>query len=146
MPLGHSSSSYASLSHFFMKLAFAAPASGEPFFSTALGSQASRVHFVMKPLVFDDPDNSREDSTAGAAADNAADERADIKSASRCAAAKDRGEQLQIAGNQRPARIVVSKPFLNPGVELVFGPMGGAFEDHQKPGPWMATRAPTWRL
>jgi hypothetical protein len=28
MPLGHSSSSYASLSHFFMKLAFAAPASG----------------------------------------------------------------------------------------------------------------------
>jgi hypothetical protein len=59
---------------------------------------------------------------------------------------KDRGEQLQIAGDQRSARIVVSKPFLNPGVELVFGPMGGAFEDRRKPGPWMATRAPTWRL
>jgi hypothetical protein len=49
---------------------------------------------------------------------------------------KDRGEQLQIAGNQRSARTVVSKPFLNPGVELVFGPIGGAFEDRPKPGPW----------
>jgi hypothetical protein len=41
---------YASLSHFFMKLAFAAPASGLPFLSTAFGSQASFVHLVMKLL------------------------------------------------------------------------------------------------
>src|SRR6266436_2083498 len=33
-----------------MKLAFAAPASGLPFLSTAFGSQASFVHFVMKLL------------------------------------------------------------------------------------------------
>src|SRR5262249_28317466 len=37
-------------SHFFIKLAFAAPASGLPFLSTAFGSQASFVHFVMKLL------------------------------------------------------------------------------------------------
>jgi hypothetical protein len=39
---------YASLSHFFMKLVLAAPASGLPFLSTAFGSQAFFVHFVMK--------------------------------------------------------------------------------------------------
>jgi hypothetical protein len=41
---------YASLSHFFMKLAFAAPASGLPSLPTAFGAQASFVHFVMKLL------------------------------------------------------------------------------------------------
>jgi hypothetical protein len=54
---------------------------------------------------------------------------------------KDRGEQLQIAGNQRSARIGVSKPFLNPGVELVFGPIGGVFEG---PGPrWPSEHLPS---
>jgi hypothetical protein len=42
---------YASLSHFFIKLVFAAPASGLPFLSIALGSQASFVHFVMKLFI-----------------------------------------------------------------------------------------------
>jgi hypothetical protein len=39
---------HASLSHFFMKLVFAARASGFPFLSIAFGSQAFFVHFVMK--------------------------------------------------------------------------------------------------
>src|SRR5690349_24871776 len=34
--------------HFFIKLDFAAPASGLPFLSIAFGSQASFAHFVMK--------------------------------------------------------------------------------------------------
>jgi hypothetical protein len=41
---------HASLWHFFMKLAFAAPASGFPFLSTAFGSHASFAHFVRKLL------------------------------------------------------------------------------------------------
>src|SRR5215471_12303056 len=39
---------HASLSHFFKKLAFAAPASGFPFLSIAFGSQLSFAHLVMK--------------------------------------------------------------------------------------------------
>ena len=39
--------SYASASHFFKKLAFAAPESGFPFLSIAFGSQVSFAHFVM---------------------------------------------------------------------------------------------------
>jgi hypothetical protein len=38
---------YASASHFFKKLVFAAPASGLPFLSIAFGSQACFAHFVM---------------------------------------------------------------------------------------------------
>ena len=39
---------HASLSHFFKKLVFAAPASGFPFLSIAFGSQLSFAHLVMK--------------------------------------------------------------------------------------------------
>ena len=37
--------------HFFMKLAFAAPANALAFLSTALGSQASRLHFAKKAVL-----------------------------------------------------------------------------------------------
>ena len=47
---GTAARDYASVSHFFMKLDFAAPASGLPFLSIAFGSQASFVHFVTKLL------------------------------------------------------------------------------------------------
>lgn len=39
---------HAPSTHFFMKLVFAAPASGLPFLSIAFGSQVSFAHFVMK--------------------------------------------------------------------------------------------------
>ena len=42
---------YALASHFLRKLAFAAPANGLPFLSTALGSHASFLHFVRKAVL-----------------------------------------------------------------------------------------------
>src|SRR5712691_4309820 len=45
---------YASTSHFFMKLAFAAPDSFLPSLLTALTAQLSRLHFLRK-LVFAAP-------------------------------------------------------------------------------------------
>jgi hypothetical protein len=45
---------YAPVSHFFMKLVFAAPDNFLPSLPIALGSQASRLHFCMK-LVFAAP-------------------------------------------------------------------------------------------